>query len=127
MAELSNPNYDPGFLNSPGKGQSPSNPLAPIYIQSLGVVSDLSVYQNIFSAGSVNSDVGFTLGLDNFFSKVGFQVSPPGMFQSPIMFEQNVTFSQNVLIGGVIIMGGQAFKPTTIQADSGTHLVLAAY
>lgn len=116
----SNPNYDPGFLNSPGKGQSAANPLAPVYVESLGVVSDLSVYQNVYGR-TINADVGFTLGLDGAFSASGFFVKPPGVFES------DVSFAANITVGQCIIMGGQCFKPTVINTISGSHLVLAAY
>lgn len=116
----SNPNYDPGFLNSPGKGQSAANPLAPVYIESLGVVSDLSVYQNVYGR-TLNADVGFTLGLNSAFTNDGFFVDPPGEFKS------NVSFAKNIAVGRCIIMDDLCFKPKIIRADSGTHLVLAAY
>lgn len=113
--------YDPGFPNYPGKGQSPTNPLAPMFIDSLGVVKDLSVYKNIFSGGTINADVGFTLGLDNFFGKSGFQAGQPGLFKEDIYLEKDI------IIAGSIIMGGQRFTPKVINTISGPHLVLAAY
>jgi hypothetical protein len=116
----SNPNYDPGFLNSPGKGQNAGNPLAPVYIESLGVVSDLSVYQNIYGR-TMNADVGFTLGMSGAFTKSGFFAQPPGVFES------DITFAKNITVGQCIIMDGQCFKPTVINTISGPHLVLAAY
>jgi hypothetical protein len=115
----SNPNYDPGFLNSPGKGQNAGNPLAPVYIESLGVVSDLSVYQNIYGR-TMNADVGFTLGMSGAFTKGGFFVQPPGVFES------DVSFASNITVGQCIVMGGQCFKPKLINTISGSHLVLAA-
>lgn len=133
MTVYSNENYDPGFINSPGKGQSPTNPLAPVFIESIGVVSDLSTYGNIFAGGTINSDVGFTIGLDNFLSKTGFQISPSGLFQSDVDFSQdvnigmNATVGSNLTVGGRIIMNGASFRPKVIRTISGNHLVLAAY
>jgi hypothetical protein len=116
----SNPNYDPGFLNSPGKGQSAANPLAPVYVESLGVVSDLSVYQNVYGR-TINAETGFTLGLDGAFTGSGFFAKPPGVFESDVSFLSSITVEK------CIIMGGQCFKPTIINTSSGSHLVLAAY
>lgn len=127
MTTYSDENYDPGFLNSPGKGQSVTNPLAPAFFQSLGVVSDVSVYGSIFAGQTVNSEVGYTLGTDNFFGKDGFSVSAPGVFRKDCSFQEDVNISMNLTVGGVIIMGGQRFKPTVINTISGPHLVLAAY
>jgi hypothetical protein len=116
----SNSNYDPGFLNSPGKGQSAANPLAPVYMESLGVVSDLSVYQNVYGR-TINADLGFTLGLSGAFTGDGFFIQPPGVFES------DVSFSRSIFVSKCIYMDGQCFKPKVIRADSGSHLVLAAY
>lgn len=133
MTVYSNENYDPGFLNSPGKGQSSTNPLAPVYMESLGVVKDLSAYGNMFAGGTINADVGFTLGLENFLSKDGFKVSTPGMFGSNVDFQENVTINMNadvggnLGVGGSIIMRGARFRPKIIRTISGPHLVLAAY
>lgn len=121
MTALSDENYYPGFLNNPGKGQSPANPLAPVFMQSLGIVDDLSVYGNVFSGGTINSDVGFTIGLENFFGKDGFQAGQPGLFKEDIYLEKDI------IIAGSIIMGGQRFTPKVINTISGPHLVLAAY
>jgi hypothetical protein len=117
----SDKNYDPGGLNNPGKGQSPANPLAPVFMKSLGIVDDLSVYSNVFAGGTINSDVGFTLGLDNFFGGEGFQVGVPGVFKEDVVIEKDL------YVGHAIIMKGLAFKPKRIKTISGVHLVLAAY
>ena len=120
MTVDSNPNYDPGFLNSPGKGQSAGNPLAPVYIESLGIVKDLSVYQNIYGR-VINSEIGYTLGSSGAFTNDGFFVQPPGAFQ------QDVSFASTIAVAQCIIMDGQCFKPTVINTISGPHLVLAVY
>lgn len=121
MATLPNPSYDPGRPNYPGTGQSPTNPMPPVFFQSLGVVEDLSTYRNIFSGGTVNSQKGFTLGLKTFFGTGGFQLGQPGSFTEDVVLEKNIT------IGGSIFMGGNEFKPKVINTISGPHLVLAAY
>jgi hypothetical protein len=120
MAVDSNPNYDPGFLNSPGKGQSAANPLAPTVVESMAVVKDFSVYQNIYG-NTINAQTGFTIGSNGAFTGSGFFAQPPGVFESDISFESNIT------VAGCIVMGGQCFKPTVINTISGPHLVLAAY
>ena len=120
MTVTSDSNYDPGFLNSPGKGQSAANPLAPVYFESLGIVQDLSVYQNFYGR-TINAETGYTLGQSGAFTADGFFVSPPGVFENDVSFASNITVAQ------CIIMGGQCFKPTVINTISGPHLVLAAY
>lgn len=117
---FSDSGYDPGFLNSPGKGQSASNPLAPVFLESLGIVQDLSVYQNVY-AKTFNADVGYTLGTSAAINPVGFFVGPPGAFESDVVFEKNISVAQCVFVGA------QCFKPTVINTISGPHLVLAVY
>lgn len=121
MSNFPDPNYDPGFPNYPGKGQGPTNPLSPLFVKSLGIIDDLSVYRNIFSSGTINSKVGFTLGLSNFFGSDGFQVQPSGTFKD------DITLEKDIVVGGSIIMNGRSFRPKVISTESGSHLVLAAY
>lgn len=131
MAAYSDKEYYPGALNNPGKGQSPANPLGSAFFQSIGVVDDLSVYSNIFSGGTINSDVGFTVGLDNFFGKEGFQVDPPGLFNNDVAFTENVTIEKNITVGILtttsrLVVNGREYKATRVVARNGTFTVLAA-
>ena len=120
MAE-SNPSYDPGFLNSPGKGQSAANPLAPTYVESLGVVSDLSVYQNVYGR-TLNASVGFTLGLSGAFTASGFFVQPPGVFEKDVSFQSDAVFQTDISVGRYVFVQGIRFVPTFVRGT----LVLAA-
>lgn len=121
MTVLPDPNYDSGRPNYPGTGQSPTNPMPPVFIESLGVVTDLSVYQNIFAGQTVNAKEGFTVGLSTFIGTDIFQFGQTGSFT------QNVVLGKNIYIGGNIYVGGVKFKPKVIKTESGKHLVLAAY
>lgn len=106
--------YDPGFLNVPGFGQSATNPLAPVFYRSLGVVENLSVYQSIYGTKEIVAGEAFVLGQSRFAGS-GFDVKPPGTF------EDTVTFQVPIVVEGV------SFRPTLISYRGESHLVLAAY
>jgi hypothetical protein len=106
--------YDPGFLNVPGFGQSAQNPLAPVFYQSMGVVQDLTVYQSIYGTQAIHAGEAFILGGSKFTAS-GFNMQPPGTFQDTVSFSKPV------------IVEGMTFKPTVINTISGPHLVLAVY
>lgn len=138
MTKYSDPNYDPGFLNSPGKGQSVGNPLAPSYIRTLGIAEDLSVYGDIFANGPINSNTGFTLGYNNYFSYDGFRWSSSGRFTSNITFESECYFDNQVFFDNDIYVGdftntrklrvnGREYRATRIKCDNGTFTVLATF
>jgi hypothetical protein len=112
--------YDPGFVNAPGFGQSATNPMAPVFYQSLGVVQDLTVYQSLYATQKVSAGEEFTLG-ESRFTTDGFEVHPPGVFLQTVRFNQTATFDKPIVVGGI------AFRPKIIRTISGNHLVLAAY
>ena len=106
--------YDPGFLNVPGFGQSATNPLAPVFYQSMGIVQDLTVYQSIYGTQSIHAGEAFILG-DSQFTGSEFSVATHGKFQDTVTFDKP------------LIVEGMTFKPTVINTISGPHLVLAVY
>jgi hypothetical protein len=106
--------YDPGFVNVPGFGQSATNPMAPVFYQSLGVVQDLTVYQSLYATQKVTAGEEFTLG-ESRFTTDGFEMHPPGTFRQTVRFDKP------------IIVEGIAFRPKLIRTISGDHIVLAAY
>lgn len=109
--------YDPGFLNVPGFGQSATNPLSPVFYKSLGIVEDLSVYNSIYAANTVNANVAFAIG-DSILSRQGFNISVPSTFEKPVEIN-NVTSTDRLVVNGV------EYKSTRIKTDSGTFTVLA--
>jgi hypothetical protein len=109
--------YDPGFLNVPGFGQSATNPLAPVFYESLGIVSDLSVYNSIYAANTINANVAFVIGGTRL-SQVGFGVSVPTNFQKDVNIKTSLD-TKRLLVGGV------EYKATRVKADNGTFTVLA--
>jgi hypothetical protein len=112
--------YDPGFVNVPGFGQSATNPLAPVFYQSLGVVEDLTVYESLYAAQKVSAGEEFNLGPSRF-TRDGFEVHPPGTFLQTVRFAQTATFDQPIVVQGI------RFRPKVIRTISGNHTVLAAY
>lgn len=116
--------YDPGFLNVPGFGQSATNPLSPVFYDSLGVVKDLSVYRSIYAARSVNAGESFNVG-ESYLSTIGFNL------RVPATFHENVSALKNVSVEAItdtrrLIVNGKEFVPTTISAWNGNFLVLAS-
>jgi hypothetical protein len=106
--------YDPGFVNVPGFGQSATNPMAPVFYLSLGVVQDLTVYQSLYATQKVSAGEEFILG-ESRFTTDGFEVQPPGTFHQTVRFDKP------------IVVEGITFRPKVIRTISGDHLVLAAY
>lgn len=133
---LFNNDYDAGFLNVPGFGQSVTNPLAPVFYQSLGIVKDLSVYQSIYAAKNINAGASFNVGKSSM-SLTGLNIGVPGIFEENVNFEQNAQFEGNVVIkgnlivggtlsAGNLIVGGKRYGNRTIKAENGTFQVLAS-
>lgn len=60
MTLYSDANYDPGFLNTPGKGQSMVNPLAPCFYYTLGVTTDVTIQENLYVGLTINVGIGLT-------------------------------------------------------------------
>lgn len=125
-----NADYDPGFLISQGFGQSATNPLSPVFYQSLGVVNNLSVYQSIYAAKSVFADVSFAVG-DSTLSKIAFNVGVPTTFKKAVNCKNPVTCDKTLRVKSLtntdrLIVRGLEFVPTAISAHNGNFIVLAA-
>lgn len=125
-----NADYDPGFLISAGFGQSATNPLAPVFYKSLGVVNDLSVYGSIYSSRSILSDVSISVG-DSLLSKELFNVNVDTNFAKLVNCEQPVSCEKMLRVNDItdtdrLFVGGREFKPTSITTQSGSYVVLAA-
>lgn len=128
-------NYDVGHLNVPGFGQSVTNPLAPVFYDSLGVAKDLSVYNNIYASKTINAGVAFTLG-KSVLTLDGFNVAVPTNFQGNTNFEKSSNFQSDVSIQNSlnvldttstqrIVVGGIEFVPKVVLGFNGAFLVLA--
>jgi hypothetical protein len=48
-----NNSYDPTFVQSTGFGQSPSNPAPSLFVDSIALTKDLSVYGSMFSTNNL--------------------------------------------------------------------------
>lgn len=123
MTILPDPNYDPGRPNYPGKGQSPTNPMPPVFFQSLGVVEDFSVYQNIFSGGTINAKRGFTLGLNTYFGLDDFRMSQSGTFLRDVEIKKDLTIL-NITSTRRLFVNGHEYAPRRIVAKNGTFIAL---
>jgi len=114
--------YDPGFINSPGFGQSATNPLAPVFYQSLGVVESLSVYDSIYAANSIKANVSFSIG-NSLLSQKGFTVAVPTTFL------ETVTCDKDVRVNAItntdrLIVDGKEYREGVIVGRNETFRVL---
>lgn len=114
--------YDPGFINSPGFGQSATNPLAPVFYRSLGVVENLSVYDSVYAANSIKANVSFSIG-NSLLSQKGFTVAVPTTFLEPVTCEQNVRVNA-ITSTDRIFVNGKEYVDGVIAAKNGTFHVL---
>lgn len=115
--------YDAGFLNVPGYGQSVTNPLSPVFYDSLGIVNDLSVYQSLYAAKTVNAGVSFNVGASTL-SVEGMEIDVPSSFK------ENVSLDKNLKVSGIssvqrLVVDGKEYVERTIVARNGTFRVLA--
>lgn len=123
-----NENYDPGFLNVQGFGQSATNPLAPVYYQAMGIVKDLSVYQSAYVTDTVNAGVSVVVGGSSL-SQTGFEVSVPSNFQQSVNFDQTVSCQQPVFVESFtdtkrLLVNGIEYKRQLIKCDNGSFYAL---
>ena len=114
--------YDPGFINSPGFGQSATNPLAPVFYRSLGVVESLSVYDSIYAANCIKANVSFSIG-ESSLTRRGFVVAVPTTFL------RSVTCDENIRVKAItntdrLMVDGKEYKEGTIVGRNGTFRVL---
>jgi hypothetical protein len=126
--------YDPGFLNVPGFGQSATNPLAPVFYRSLGIVENLSVYDSIYAANSIKANVSFEIG-ESVMSRKKFTINPITEFRNNVVCDDNLRVHESVRAGRVsvdndtrtrrLFVNGREYRPTRIKADNGTFIVLA--
>jgi len=95
--------YDPEFVDSSGNGQSPENPAPPLFLESIAINKDSSVYGSFYltnnaeigknvvikgnlqvggpgNFGGVVSAAGFTYGGKSFFGANQFVVEAPATF-----------------------------------------------
>lgn len=121
---LFNNDYDAGFLNVPGFGQSATNPLAPVFYESLGIVKDLSVYQSVYATKDINAGVSFNVG-DSSLSTSGFQAAVPATFLKNVDLQKDLKVA-NLTTTKRLIVNGREYKPTSVKANNGTFVVLAA-
>jgi hypothetical protein len=101
--EDASPDYQPGIVQDAGFGQSPENPAPPLFLESIALDRDCSVYGSLFvtnnaqvgknveikgslavsgpgSFGGVVSAAGFTYGGRSFFGANQFVVEAPATF-----------------------------------------------
>jgi hypothetical protein len=114
--------YDPGFVNSPGFGQSATNPLAPVFYKSLGVVENLCVYDSIYAANSVNAHVSFSIG-KSFLSQKRFFVAVPTTFLEPVTCERDLRV-EAITNTDRLIVDGKEYRDRVIVGRNGTFHAL---
>jgi hypothetical protein len=115
--------YDPGFLNVPGFGQSATNPLSPVFFESLGIVNSLSVYDSIYCANRILANVSFSIG-DSELSQVRFTVGVPTEFKKEVQCDTNLNVDK-VTSTERLVVNGKEYVDTFIDCDNGTFRVLA--
>lgn len=116
--------YDPGFLNVQGFGQSVLNPLYPVYYQSLGIVKDLSVYGSSYVTNSLHAGVSVDVGKSRL-STSALQVGVPSNFDSSVDLKgpvkvKTLTDTKRLLVNGV------EYKRQKIKCENGTFMALVA-
>jgi hypothetical protein len=116
--------YDPGFPNIPGFGQSVTNPLAPVYYEALGIVKDLSVYDSIYATRSINAGISFNIG-DTSIDLDRAIISVPTTFLRDVEIKSDLTIS-GITITNRLIVDGIEYKERRIVGRNGTFTVLAA-
>lgn len=116
--------YDPGFLNVPGFGQSVTNPLSPVFYESLGVVKDLAIYGSSSVTRDLIVGLSATVG-ESYIDLDGARIKVPVTFERDVTFERNITVA-HLTTTGRLIVAGKEYKATTIVAHNGTFTVLAA-
>lgn len=109
--------YDAGFLNVPGYGQSVTNPLSPVFYDSLGVVNDLSVYHSMYAAKTINAGVSFIVGKSSL-SVDGMNIGVPSKFQEDIKID-GITSTNK------LVVKGKEYVERTVVGRNGTFRVLA--
>jgi hypothetical protein len=122
--ELFIENYDPGFLNVQGFGQSATNPLRPVYYEALGIVKDLSVYNSIYAAKTINAGLSFKVGGTSV-NLDGATIAVPTTFLRDVTIENNLTV-MSITSTKRLIVNGREYVPTTIVGRNGTFTVLAS-
>jgi len=120
--------YDPGFVNAPGFGQSATNPLAPVFYTSLGVVEDVSVYGSIYSANNIQANLSFTIGGSSLTQEL-LNVAVPSLFREPIQSEETVTCQKDIKVLDVtdtnrLIVNGVEYREGVIAGKNGSFRVL---
>lgn len=120
-----NEDYDPGFLNVPGFGQSVTNPLQPVFYDSLGVVKNLTVYQSIYCAKEIRAGLSISVGNSKITGKSA-QFSPEVNFLDNVKMDKDLSVGNTVETERVRIKG-KDYLPTTIVTQNGSFLVLAAH
>lgn len=118
-----NEDYDPGFLNVPGFGQSAANPLSPVFIQSLGVVENLSVYDSVYCSGTVSANLGMVVG-DSLLTPEVFNVGVLTLFEEDAFVNKSMNVA-DVTNTGRLKVKGVEYREQVIKCDNGTFTVLA--
>lgn len=116
--------YDPGLLNVPGFGQSATNPLPPVYYDSLGIVKDLSVFGSLYGANSINAKESFNIG-NSYVTTKGANVTVPATFTENVTLQRDLTV-RNLTTTKRLVVNGLEYKETVIVGRNGTFRVLAS-
>lgn len=106
----SSSDYNPTFVECTGFGQNDSNPAPSLFVESIAIDLDCSVYQSLFvsknieaegtlaiggpgSFGGVVSAAGFTYGGKSFFGSNQFVVEAPASFLNTLQAAGQSTFN----------------------------------
>lgn len=124
MTTIIDNGYDAGFLNVPGFGQSATNPMSPVFYDSLGIVKDLSVYQSMYAAKTINAGKAFNVGKSSM-SDSNLGVGVPARFLEDVNLDKNLTV-EGITSTQRLVVRGKEYVEATVVGKNGTFRVLAA-
>ena len=94
MANSSSSNYKCEFVDDQGFGQSPENPAPPLFLESIALDKDCSVYGSLF-------------------------VTNNGTFGKDVLIQMNLNVGGNVTVTGTIASGGNGNFSGVVAAAGG--------
>jgi hypothetical protein len=92
--EDASPDYQPGIVKDAGFGQNPENPAPPLFLESIALDQDCSVYGSLF-------------------------VTNNGTFGKDVLIQMNLNVGGNVTVTGTIASGGNGNFSGVVAAAGG--------
>ena len=141
---MASESYEPGFVQSQGFGQSPENPAPSLFLESIAIDKDCSVYGSLYitnnvevgknvtikgnlqvsgpgTFGGVVSAAGFTYGGKSFFGSNQFVVEAPATFLNSLSTAGSSTFQGLLTAATGIISQTLSIPPQSLNNQSATN------